>query len=195
MGWPIDVFVIRLFLRLLLGLILLSVGVSKFLHQRQFQQGIQEYKVLPPVLEARLALSAVLSYGIPLAELVAGLGLLSGLLLVPAALLALTLFLLFSGAILINLFRGRRDLSCHCGGALGDHHISWWLVGRNGLLIAALLFLLITPSDMFTVIAFVHSPSLLNQSLMSTIVPVVVLAGAVAAATALFNAARVLWRS
>ncbi len=191
MGWPIDVFAIRFFLRLLLGLILLSVGVSKLLRHRQFQQGIQDYKVVPPVLEARLALSAVLSYALPLAELVAGLGLLSGLLLMPAALLTLALFLLFSGAILINLLRGRRDLSCHCGGALGDHRISWWLVARNGLLIASIVFLLFTPPDLFTLDRLLRSPSVLSASMwVSIVLPVTLLVIGVCAVLLLFNAAR-----
>ena len=136
-----------------------------------------------------------LALGIPLAELLAGLGLISGFWLAPAIMLALALFVVFSGAIMLNLVRGRRDLSCHCGGAIGDHRISWWLVGRDGLLIIGLLVLLFTPPDMFTIGAFVRSPSLLNQSFVSTIIPVVVLVGAVVAAIALFNAARVLWQS
>ncbi len=194
-GLPIDVFAIRLFLRLLLGLILLSVGASKLLHPRQFQRGIQDYKVLPPVLEARLALSAVLSYGIPLAELFAGLGLLSGLLLIPAALLTLALFLLFSGTILINLLRGRHDLSCHCAGALGDHRISWWLVGRNGLLIASTLFLLYTPPDLFTLDRLVRSPSAFSATMwVGTILPVTLLVIGACAVLLLFNAARIVLR-
>lgn len=195
MGWPIDIFSIRLFLRLLIGLILLSVGVSKLLHPHRFQRSIQDYQVLPPPVESRLALSAVLSYGIPLAELVAGLGLLSGLLLVPVALLTLALFLLFSGAILINLFRGRRDLSCHCGGMLGDHRISWWLVGRNGLLVASILFLLFTPPDLFTLDRLLRSPSAFSAAMwVSTFLPVILLVIGACALLLLFNIARIVLR-
>ena len=185
----------RLFIRLLLGILLLSVGVSKLSHLRQFQRGIQDYHIVPSLLEKKLALTALLSLGIPLAELIAGLGLISGFWLVPAIMLTLALFVVFSAAIILNLARGRRDLSCHCGGVIGNHLISWWLVGRNGLLIIGLVLLLVTPPDSFTVASFVRSPSLLNSSFISTIVPVVVLVGAVIAVIALFNAARVLWRS
>jgi len=137
----------------------------------------------------------ILATGIPLAELLAGLGLLSGFWLVPAIVLALALFVVFCVAITLNLVRGRRDLSCHCGGAIGNHLISWWLIGRNGLLMVCSLVLLVTPPDLFTVASFVRSPSLLHQSFISTIVPVAVLVGAALAAIMLFNAAQVLWRS
>ncbi len=185
----------RLFVRLLLGVLLLSVGVSKLAHPRQFQRGIQDYHIVPGLLEKKLALTALLSFGIPLAELLAGLGLISGFWLVPAIVLALALFVVFSSAITINLARGRRDLSCHCGGVVGNHLISWWLVGRNGMLIIGLVLLLVTPPDTFTVASFVRSPSLLNSSFISTIVPVAVLVGAVIAIIVLCNAARVLWRT
>ncbi len=199
---PFDVIAVRLFLRLLVGVILLSVGVGKLAHPRQFQRDIQDYHVVLSILEKRLALTAVLSLGIPLAELLAGLGLISGFWLMIAIVLALALFVVFSSAITINLVRGkrvwetlRRDLSCHCGGVVGNHLISWWLVGRNGLLIVGLLVLFVTPLDSFTVASFVRSPSLLNQSLVSTIVPVIVMVGAVMAVIALCNAARALWNA
>ncbi len=192
---PFAVIAIRLFLRLFVGVILLSVSVSKLAHLRQFQQGIQNYQVVPSPLASKRAFSMALTIAIPLAELLAGLGLITGFWLFPAALLAVALFVVFCIAITINLVRGRRDLSCHCGGAIGNHLISWWLVGRNGLLIVCLLVLLVTPPDTFTVASFVQSPSLLNQFFVSTIVPVAVLVGAVIAVIALFNAAQVLWRS
>lgn len=192
MPLPIAFVSVQLFLRLLLGVILLSVGVSKFAHLRQFQRGIQDYQVLPSTLASKNDFSMMLATGIPLAELLAGLGLISGFWLVPAIVLALALFVVFCIAITINLVRGRHDLSCHCGGAIGNHLISWWLVGRNGLLIVGLVLLLVTPPDSFTVASFVRSPSLLNSSFASTFVPIAVIVGAVIAIVALCNAARVL---
>jgi uncharacterized membrane protein YphA (DoxX/SURF4 family) len=195
MPLPVALVSIRLCVRLLLGILLLSVGISKLAHSRQFQRGIRDYQVVPHALESQKAFSMALAIGIPLAELLAGLGLISGFWLVPAVVLAMALFIVFSVAVTINLARGRRDLSCHCGGVVGNHLISWWLVGRNGLLIVGLVLLLVTPPDTFTVASFVRSPSLLNQSLVSIIVPVAVLVGAVIAVIALCNAARVLWRT
>jgi hypothetical protein len=44
MPLPVAFVSVRLFLRLLLGVLLLSVGVSKFAHLRRFQRGIQNYR-------------------------------------------------------------------------------------------------------------------------------------------------------
>lgn len=46
---PFDVIAVRLFLRLLPGILLLSVGGSKLAHPRQFQQGLQDYQVVHPM--------------------------------------------------------------------------------------------------------------------------------------------------
>jgi uncharacterized membrane protein YphA (DoxX/SURF4 family) len=193
----LDLMYARLFIRLLLGLILLSVGISKLRNPTSFRRGIQDYRLFSPALEAKLRLSHVLSFALPLAELLVGVGLVSGLVFIPTAILALLLFVTFSGAMLINLIRGRRDLSCHCAGALGDHHISWWLIGRNGVFIVCLLLLLFTPADIFTVGTIVRSPSSVNVTLwLNMLLPVVVLlVGIVLVVLVLFNAARTLWHS
>ncbi len=193
---PGEIIFIRLFVRLLLGLILLSVAVSKLAHPSRFRWAIEDYRIIPSALELKLLLSVALSFGIPFAELIAGLGLISGFVLVPAVLLAFALFVLFSGGLIINLMRGRYDLSCHCEGILGDHRISWWLVGRNGLLLAGLFVLLITPADMFTISELLRSPSLFTESVdLSILLPVALLVGIVLAAVVLSNSARILWRS
>lgn len=87
----------------------------------------------------------------------------SGFWLTSALVGELALFGSFSLTLALNLVRGRRDLSCHCGGLVGNHLISWWLVGRNGLLLTSLLVLLLTPPDRYTVAAFVQNPSLWSR--------------------------------
>lgn len=196
MGLPTDIITMRIFLRLLLGLILLSVAVSKLVHPRRFQRGIQDYQLIATSLDAKLAFSVVLAWCISIAELVAGLGLISGFLLVPTTVLACVLFVAFSVAISVNLVRGRHDLSCHCGGALGEHRISWWLVGRNSLFIAGLVVLLVTPVDLLTVDVLVHRSSAVSSIVWTgTVVPVVLLVGVVLGMLVLVNYAHVLWRS
>ena len=193
MELPVAMIALRLFVRLLLGAIFLSTGVSKFAHPRRFQRGIQDYEVLPAKLESKLALSRLLTFGIPIVELAVALSLLSGFLLVPASILGLVLLVVFSAAIASNLLRGRTDLSCHCGGSLGEHRISWGLVGRNGLLMVSLLVLLLTPSDIFTLEMFIRSPSTLSAVLFSTALPVALLVGTVVAVLALIRLTRGVW--
>jgi len=96
----------------------------------------------------------------------------------------------------INLARGRHDLSCHCAGALGDHLISWWLVGRNGFMTLGFLFLLFTPADTLTVGTVLRNPFSVSATLwMNIVLPIVLLAGMVLVVLVLLNAARTLLRS
>ena len=187
---------IRLFLRLLLGLILGSTAVSKLTHQQQFRQGILDYQVIPSQLERRMMLSMLLAICIPVAELIAGLGFLTGLFLVPTLVLAIALFVLFSYATVYNLLKGRNDLSCHCGGSLGNHRISWWLVGRNMLFVACTLFLLIPSADPFTLGQVVRGSSAFDVRLwISIALPVGLLVVGVLLVGVLVNAARNVLRS
>lgn len=187
---------LRLFLRLLLGLILISVGISKLARPSNFQRGIRDYQIFSSAQESKLAISTILAYCFPVAEILSGLGLITGLLLNPAILLGIVLLIVFSAAITINLVRGRTDLSCHCGGAVGDHRISWWLVGRNGILIIGLLFLLVTPADLFTVAMLARYPFAVSATLwMNVVLPTVLLVVLVFVVLMLFNAARTLFRS
>lgn len=193
---PIALIALRLFLRLLLGLLLFSVGISKLARPGDFQRGIQDYQIFSSAQESKLAISTILAYCLPVAEILTGLGLITGLLLNPAILLGIVLLIVFSAAMTINLVRGRTDLSCHCGGVIGDHPISWWLVGRNGALIVGFLVLLFTPSDMFTVAMLVRSPSAVSALVwMNIVLPIVLLVGMVLVVLVLFNAARTLFRS
>lgn len=187
---------LRLFLRLLLGLILISVGISKLARPGDFQRGIRDYQIFSSAQESKLAISTILACCFPVAEILSGLGLITGLLLNPAILLGISLLIVFSAAITINLVRGRTDLSCHCGGAIGDHRISWWLVGRNGILIIGLLFLLVTPVDMFTAVTLARYPFAVSATLwMNTALPVVLLVGMVLVVLVLLNVTRTLFRS
>ncbi len=195
MGLPVEIIALRLFVRFLLGAIFLSTGVSKLAHPRRFQRGIQDYQVLPAVVESKLALSWLLVLGIPSMELVVALSLLSGFLLVPASVLGLGLLVVFSTAIASNLLRGRSDLSCHCGGSVGEHRISWWLVGRNGVFGAGFLLVLITPVDSFTLDTLIRRPSFFSGAFLSTVVPVVLLVVGILLVVVLVQTARTVLRS
>jgi hypothetical protein len=83
------------------------------------------YRVLPRNM------AIVAACLLPALELLAALLLLAG---VPAgALLGLGLMWVFTAAVAINVWRGRTDIDCGCGGAAGQM-LSWSLVVRNALL-------------------------------------------------------------
>ncbi len=193
MGIPAAMILWRLFIRTLLGLIFLYTGASKLRHPHRFRSGIQDYQLIPTTLESTLALSTVLAFALPLMEILAGISLLSGFLLLPASIVTLILLVLFTSAMLINLLRGRQDLSCHCSGGSDAHRISWWLIGRNSLLFIGPILLLVSPADPFTPDVLMHRSSPFDAALwLNVALPAVLLVIAVLGTYVLLNAARVL---
>jgi uncharacterized membrane protein YphA (DoxX/SURF4 family) len=66
------------------------------------------------------------------------------------------LTLIYTLAIQINLLRGRRDLSCGCGGVLGDHKLSYKLVIRNSAILGLLLLSLTFSGDRLSLITYLY---------------------------------------
>lgn len=175
---------VHVFLRLFLGSLVFCSGITKVFQPQRAVQAVREYQIVPAALQNRVS-ATILAGGLWMSELLAGLGLISGILLFPAALLTICLFIVFSGAMGINLARGRRDLSCHCGGALGDHRISWWLVGRNGLFLVATVLLIGLPTDPF---ALDHWPLPALTAWLTVVLPLLLLVGVVLLLTVLSQA-------
>jgi len=44
-----------------------------------------------------------------------------------------TLMVLYAGAIVVNLLRGRTRIDCGCVGFLPQQHLGWWMVARNAV--------------------------------------------------------------
>jgi Methylamine utilisation protein MauE len=191
MNFPIINVDVRLFLRLFIGFLLLSVSVNKLKDLRQFRQGIRDYQVLPAFIESSEKFLTPISLIIALGELIVGLTLITGIQLTFSVIFTQCLFFIFSGALSINLVRGRKDLSCHCGGALGNHFISWWLVVRNVSFILGLFILLLTPPDPFTLNGLSHIRSASDITIWINIaLPVAILALSIVLIGALFNTAK-----
>jgi methylamine utilization protein MauE len=108
-------------------------GALKFYDLETFRSSVANYRLLPQILEAPFAWLA------PVVETAAALG----LLLVPirsSAAFALILLLgIFTGAIVINLARGRTDIDCGCFGPALRQRLSWWLTLRNAVLFLLLI--------------------------------------------------------
>jgi uncharacterized membrane protein YphA (DoxX/SURF4 family) len=131
--------------RLLLATVWLTAGFSKLAQDGQSRsEAIEDFHVLPR--------SAAQMFGImlPWIELSLGALLLIGMWLPYAAGVSAVLLVLFSLAISINLLKGR-DVECNCFGQLGQARISWAAVARNVALLAAALWILLVPSDYFSV--------------------------------------------
>jgi hypothetical protein len=115
-------------LRLALGALFLWAAITKLPDMNAFAQDVANYRVLPAVLVPYVAAAVV---GI---EIVAGLALLTGLAVKPAATALAGLLAFFIVFLVQALLRGI-DLRCGCFG--GDEPASWWTVARDLAMLAA----------------------------------------------------------
>jgi len=102
-----------------------------------FRATLAEYRLLP---EGAASVAARL---VIVAEVAASVALLVPVLRAPGPFLAAGLLAVYTGAIAINLARGRRDIDCGCAGPALRQPLSGWLLGRNGILLAAALACLV----------------------------------------------------
>lgn len=110
--------------------ILLHAVLHKARNYLAFRGILTQYRLLP---ESLVPVAAPLVIA---AEATAGLALLAPAAVLPraaAALMAALLLCVYSGAIAVNLLRGRRSIDCGCGGQ--PTPLSGWLLTRNALLL------------------------------------------------------------
>ena len=124
-------------LRIGLALVFAAAFLHKARDVRGFAATLADYRLLPsawapglvPVFLAAEAVTA----GLLLAPLPGA----------PGGLAALGLLATYTAAIAINLARGRRDIDCGCLGPWARQPLSYGLLVRNGLLVAAALGVLV----------------------------------------------------
>jgi len=124
--------------RALLAIVFLVAAVQKLRDIDGFAAALTGYALVPP------AALGIIAYLLPLLELAAGLALLAAPL--AGALLALVLLVTVTGAVAVNLLRGRRDIGCGCGGIEDEQTISWALVARNAVLMLVAVVAALAPS-------------------------------------------------
>jgi hypothetical protein len=112
----------------LICLVLARALLHKITARAEFEGTLTEYHILPGSWSRAATVLLTLLEGVALVAVIAPVSRVEG------AMLAGTLFGVYSVAIAINLMRGRDRIDCGCGG-LGQE-LSWFLVGRNLLLIA-----------------------------------------------------------
>ena len=119
------------------ALLFVSAALHKFLDLGGFSEALQAYRVAP-------AAFAKLSFLVPVLEFFVGFALLAGAARAGAAAAGAVLLTVYAGAMAINLGRGRRDLTCGCGGPNDKRPIAAWMVWRN-LALALVLLLMSLP--------------------------------------------------
>lgn len=113
--------------RLVLATVFVLAGPAKLVDQPGFRSALERFGAPKPLV-------GPLSRLIPLAELAVGVALLAGGTSRWGATGALLLLAVFTGALSLNLARGRRP-ECRCFGQLRSSRISWSTVIRNGALV------------------------------------------------------------
>jgi len=123
---------ISIAIRALVGLVFLTAAWGKLRHRLEFQGVVANYRLLPDWAIVPFALV------LPPVEAVVGALLPTGLLSPWTEGAAGALLALFAGAMAVNIRRGRTDIDCGCFQSALKQTLSWTLVARNGVLVAAL---------------------------------------------------------
>jgi len=121
---------LALWFQMVLAGLFLSTAVAKWQDMTLHIAIVQDYRIVPK------SWSRFFGRAETVVELALAVLLLLGLFRSVALLGAVLLLALYTVAITVNLFRGRTEVSCGCGGAAGTHRLSWWLVLRNAVLMA-----------------------------------------------------------
>jgi len=153
---------VDLVLRGALALLFAAAAVHKARDLRAFRAVLADYRLLPAASVPIAALLLVALEG----SLAAALPLPLWRGATPWA--AAALLTVYTGAIAVNLARGRRHIDCGCGGPAASRPLGPWLLARNAFLIAAALALTAAPApralaplDVVTVAGGVASLALL----------------------------------
>jgi len=115
-------------LRGALALLFLSAAVHKLRSPVTFRAQLTDYRLVPERATGAAAAAVVAG------ELATGFALVLPPLRASAGGAALGLLCVYSGAIALNLVRGRRDIDCGCSGPALRQPLTPWLLARNALL-------------------------------------------------------------
>jgi uncharacterized membrane protein YphA (DoxX/SURF4 family) len=112
-----------------LALIFGASGAMKLRDLEMFEGSLENYQLTP------MWMGKPLAYLVPIIECAAAAGLLLSSTRALAAASLLALLTIFTGAIAINLARGRTNIDCGCFGPALRQELSGWLLLRNLFLI------------------------------------------------------------
>ena len=94
----------------------------------EFRAAVENYRIVPESIAGPVA------WVVPILELAGAAGLTFSATRDAAAGLLVALLAIFTGAIALNLARGRREIDCGCFGPMMRQRLSGWLVVRNAAL-------------------------------------------------------------
>lgn len=124
--------------RFTLAGLFIYAGAVKFMHPNLFLSDIESYRMMP------YQVAWLVAFYLPPLEILCGIGLVIPSIRKASAILLLLLMISFVMAISIAWARGL-NISCGCFGEAASETNYFWLIGRDLIIIGALLFSLITP--------------------------------------------------
>ncbi len=111
--------------RWILGIVFIYASYDKILNPAEFASAVYNYHILPDFL---INLTALI---LPWLELFLGISLISGLFLSGSILICNLLLIMFTAALIFNLYRGL-DISCGCfSTSPGEQSVGIWVVARD----------------------------------------------------------------
>ena len=149
--------VIELLIRTCLGTLFLTSSFSKMRKMYVHVSIVQDYGLLPQQLVPIFARTEVTI------EFIISLCLLFGLFQTFTLFVVLALLIIYTTAITVNLIRGRKEISCGCGGLIGSHQLSWWLVLRNIIFMVPVTWMIVTPKGSWGSLHGVIDGASINQ--------------------------------
>jgi len=124
-----------------LALIFGASGAMKLRDLELFEGSLADYQLAPTWMEKPLA------YFLPTLECIAAVGLLPASTRTIAAAALAALLMVFTGAIAINLVRGRTSIDCGCFGPALRQQLSGWLLLRNLALMTIVAVVILPPTE------------------------------------------------
>jgi uncharacterized membrane protein YphA (DoxX/SURF4 family) len=122
-----------LFARLCVAGVFLASSIGKLMDKEGTAASMSRYLFLPP------GAGKLIANVFPILEIIVGAFLLVGFLTRYAALVAVAMFVLFTGLLIYDLSRGKNQ-SCHCFGRLSDEKLTPMAIVRNvALMLISLL--------------------------------------------------------
>ncbi|MNC26929.1 Methylamine utilization protein MauE [compost metagenome] len=128
--------------RLLVAVMFLTSFLEKIRNYNLHLFILKDYKIIPHKLVNLFGALDVI------AQILIALSFILGVWIYAGYVTSSILLFTYAIAISINLLRGRNNISCGCGGLVGNHQISWWLVFRNLLIVSMLILLCYLPNEL-----------------------------------------------
>ena len=136
-------------------------ALDKLRHFADFRAAVEAYRLLPSALTGVFAVLFVC------AEVGAGTLLLFDAGRLAGAITAILIVGVASAALAVNLLRGYTDIDCGCGGlAHFSPGLSWWMLGRNALLLVLALVVIAGANPSAASIAGLDRITLVGMAIM-----------------------------